>query len=394
MSKKIIRVYLLFNWIYFFFLSLEFSTYVLFLKQNNLTFAEIGIVNGVFMLAVFALEIPTGIIADYFGRKISVLFGVFFSGIGTFIYFLSTGLLGFIVAEIIIAFGMSCISGALDAWVKDTLDFNGCKEKMTNVFSKGDIASRSAALFGGLVGGLIGNYDLRLPWLLTAIGLILSTFVLAGLIKEEYFKKEPAHGIRGSLRQMKTICVDSVKYGYQNKFIWNLILMNTIFVLGTQAFNMQWSPLFEKKIGLWSMGWIYVVFSLAIILGIVLANWRMRKGSAEKTVLFFSIFATGVAGLLATVFDNGYIILGFFLIHEAGRGGFNPVQKALVQENIPSDKRATIGSFNSMVVRLGAAVGWMGSGFLADHVSIQTCWFISSLFFFLALPFVWKVKAK
>jgi len=300
--------------------------------------------------------------------------------------------LGFVFAEIVIAFGLSCISGALDAWVKDSLDFNGSNEKIANIFSKGDIASRGAALCGGLVGGLIGNYDLRFPWLLTSIGLFVSTFILAPLIKEEYFKKVETHGWRDSFFKMKNICVDSVKCGYKNKFIWNLIVMNAIFVLATQALNMQWSPLFEERIGRWSLGWVYMALSIFIIFGIVLANWRLRKNSSEKHILFLSIIIAGAGCLLATIFDNGYIVLIFFLVQEIGRGGFGPVQRALIQENIPSDKRATIGSFNSMVGKLGAAVGWLGMGILADFVSIQTCWFISSFFFLMALPFVWKMK--
>ncbi|MBU1132232.1 MFS transporter [Patescibacteria group bacterium] len=394
MSGKIIRAYLIFNWVYYFFFSLEFSIYVLFLKENGLTFTQIGIVNMAFMAAAFLLEIPTGIVADYFGRKFSVLLGIFSTGLGALIYFFSVKLWGFIAAEIMFAFGYCFISGALDAWVKDTLDFNGCNEKMAHVFSKGSIASRGGALVGGLVGGLIGMYSLRLPWIITAGGLFLATIFLGRIIKEEYFKKSEAIGARAALRKMKEICVDSVKYGYSNKTVWNLILLNTIFILGTQAFNMQWSPLFAEKIGMWSISWIYMLFSLFSILGIIAASRDLRKGCAEKKMLYISICLSGVAALGASFFENGYVILSFFLFHEIGRGAMSPVQTALIQENIPSSMRATIGSFNSMVGKLGAAVGWMGAGILADFLPIQMCWIISSGFFFLALIFVRKLKTK
>jgi len=392
MGKKVIRIYLAFNAIFYFFLSLEFSTYVIFLKDNRMSFFEVGLINGAFMIACFFFEIPTGVIADYYGRKVSILMGSFAAGIGSLIYFSSYSFWGFILSEVFFAFGSALISGAADAWVKDTLDHNGHKEKIVNVFSKGDVVTRVAALLGGLIGGLIAIWDLRVNWLLTAGGLMGMSFVFFPLIREEYFKKAEFKGFEQTYFDMKAIFVDSISFGYKESFIWNLILMNGVFILGTQAFNMQWSVLFEKVIGFNSVGWIYAVMSIFLIMGIMSAVLFIKKEISEKTIVTVSLALTGFGGMFAGIFDVGFIILAFFLLHEAGRGGFMPVQRALIQEKIPSDKRATVGSFNSMIGKFGAGIGWLLSGIAADYVSISMCWFISSIFFFIAILFARRIR--
>ena len=93
-----------------------------------MSMAEVGIINFMFMVGIFFLEIPTGVVADLFGRKISVIWGVVFAGIGCFVYYFSYSFWLFVTAELVIALGHCFISGALDAWVKDSLDFNGYKK--------------------------------------------------------------------------------------------------------------------------------------------------------------------------------------------------------------------------------------------------------------------------
>jgi len=155
---------------------------------------------------------------------------------------------------------------------------------------------------------------------------------------------------------------------------------------------MEWSVLFEKVIGFNSVGWIYAVMSIFLIMGIMSAVLFIKKEISEKTIVTVSLALTGFGGMFAGIFDVGFIILAFFLLHEAGRGGFMPVQRALIQEKIPSDKRATVGSFNSMIGKFGAGIGWLLSGIAADYVSISMCWFISSIFFFIAILFARRIR--
>ena len=341
----------------------------------------------------FVFEIPTGVVADYFGRKFSVLFGVLVCAVGNFVYYASDHLPGFLLAEAIFALGMSFMSGALEAWVNDELDNSQSKEKMSSVFSKGEIAVRIGAMVGGFVGGWISLYNLDLPWLLSGIGGLCVFLVFWKLMKEEYFRKSEHRGFRESLRKMREICVDSVKYGYANKKVWNLILLNMLYVSGTQSYNFLWAPFFEKTIGQWFLGNMFLLFMGATIAGCLLVVFLTKKKIGELRIMAVSLIIAGLCGGLIYLFKNPVILVCLFLLHEFGRGIFMPVQKALVQAEIPSDKRATIGSFSAMCGKVGAAVGWMSAGVAGDYWQIPTIWLISSFVFFLCLLFVRKLRA-
>lgn len=387
MEKKIIRSYNLFQFLYVFPRSFCFATYVLFLRANKLSFAEIGWVNFAFMVGIFIFEVPTGVVADYFGRKCSILIGMAIETIGLFIYFFTADFWGFIIAEIILAIGMSFVSGAIDAWVKDSLDFNGSTKKIGVVFSQGEAFSRMAMIFGGLAGGIIGNYSLRAPWLAAAILSALSITLAIKLIDESYFVKRKM-GIKESFIGMKNIARDSIRFGYQNKVVWSLIVIFSFCTVGNQAINMQWSVLFEKQLGLISIGPIWAAISIFSLLGTIGVGFMIHRNYADKRLLFVSISICAFGIILLTFTANGWLMLGSYFIHEIGRGSFLPIQGHCLQNELPSEQRATIASFNSMVAKAGAAAGWLGMGYLADIISIQECWQISSMFFLIALLYV------
>ena len=128
MTRKIIKNYVAFMFFDSLAISFFFGTYQLFLTQKGLSLLEINLLNCCFMFSSFLLEIPTGAIADFLGRKRSVIIGLWFYSISFLIYFLSDNFWQFLLAEIIGAFAVSCISGALEALVVDSLNYHGYKD--------------------------------------------------------------------------------------------------------------------------------------------------------------------------------------------------------------------------------------------------------------------------
>jgi len=162
---------------------------------------------------------------------------------------------------------------------------------------------------------------------------------------------------------------------------------------GVQALNMQWSPLFEQKIGYWLIPYMWAAVQGSMLLGIVVVNKFSKKNVHDKTLIIYSIVVSAFGVLFSALFSNGWIILIFFLTHEFSRGAFLPLEKAYLQDNIQDEKRrATIASFESMIVRAGAGVAWLFSGILADVFEIQTVWLFSSIFIFIAIIFARKLK--
>ena len=92
MAKKLINAYLLITGIRFFFISFCYTTYVLFLLDNGMSYLDAALVNTCYVTTIVVLEIPTGIFADILGRKISVLISFAIETIGFLAYFLKCSL--------------------------------------------------------------------------------------------------------------------------------------------------------------------------------------------------------------------------------------------------------------------------------------------------------------
>ena len=386
MVRKIVRSYLIFNVLFNLAFSFHFATFVLFLRRNDMSITQIGFINFAFMIAVFLSEIPTGVVADRFGRKVSVVLGTFVASLGFLFYFLSNGFWQFILSESTIALGSSLISGALDAWIKDSLDLNGYKKDIGVIFSWGDIAIKGASLAGGVVGGIIAVGNIRLPWLMSSIGLVICGIVALKIIREDYFTDKKT--------SMMDICRQSVRYGYKNKQIWTLILIGSLLMFFFQPLNMQWSILFDQAYGIGVLWLVWTGIRVFEMVGIFIAGKLMNRGFDRARIMSFSIILTGAAIVLASIVPYAGLTLFAFWIHESGRGFFAPTQKAYLHDNIPSDKRATIGSFNSMIAKLGAAAGWLGGGLLAEVIGIKPCWLLAGILLFVVLPLVGKLKNK
>ena len=136
-----------------------------FYEDNGLTYSQIAILKAIYSISIVVLEIPSGYLADVLGRKKTLIIGTILGFIGFFTYSISYGLIGFIIAEIILGFGQSLISGADSAMLYDTLDDLGKKDEYTKyegrVISIGNLSETLA----GIAGGILVGISLRFPYI-------------------------------------------------------------------------------------------------------------------------------------------------------------------------------------------------------------------------------------
>jgi MFS family permease len=117
------------------------------------------------------------------------------SGVGTLAYvgipYLAWNpLVLFTVASVFLGLGFSFYSGALEAWLVDSLDASGFDGELDAVFSRGAMVSGTAMLIGTVGGGLLGQLDLSLPFL-ARTGLLTLAFVVALLGMRDLVRRPP-----------------------------------------------------------------------------------------------------------------------------------------------------------------------------------------------------------
>jgi MFS family permease len=94
---------------------------ILFFKENGLSLTEIMTLQGAYSLTVALFEVPSGYLADLFGRKACIVFSTIFSFVGFLFFCFFSGFYYFLIAQILVGFAGSLISGSDSALIYDTL---------------------------------------------------------------------------------------------------------------------------------------------------------------------------------------------------------------------------------------------------------------------------------
>lgn len=389
MKKKILNAFLLMSFLLSFAPGFFFTTYPLFLAERGMSVFQMSLINAAFMFSVFILEIPTGAFADSFGRRNSIIAGCLAWGLSFYTYFFCSRLSGFILAEIIGAFGCTLISGALEAWVIDSLNWQKIKLPLEEIFRREERAKQAGIIGGSFLGAIIGTHNLALPWLLSGTGMIIAGLAAAILMNEPYFQKK---SLLFSFKPLISTAKESWQAGRHSPAFLRVILVSAALALSVQALNMQWSLLFRQgfKLPLWALGLTYTGISLFTVLGARLAPFLAKKSRHEGQGLALAFALIGLMMLLSGQAGIFLPALIFFLFHEFGRGLFNPLKKAIVNRRIEGRNRATMLSLESMTTHAGAFIGLLGGGWLGNTFSISTAWAGSGLILLILAPILWK----
>jgi MFS family permease len=164
-----------------------------FREWGGLSFVQIFALQTWFMLVCFLMEVPTGAVADRFGRKVSVACGGFLLAAASALYGTFPHLAVFVVAEALFAIAITLISGADEALAYDSLLAQGRELEASRVMARLEAAKLTGIFAGALLGAVVASrFGVRWPMLLQAVPLGLSGVVALTLTEPPRGKREPA----------------------------------------------------------------------------------------------------------------------------------------------------------------------------------------------------------
>lgn len=350
--------------------------YVLFLSNAGLNAKEITAVSTMFMLSVFFLEIPTGTIADAYGRKVSTVVGWLFRSLSFFLYYFAGSFPVFLFAEFIGAIGQACVSGAFTSWLREVTNYKG----FLRITSKTETIIRTVAVLINSIAGVVAlRYGYRNLFLMGGVLLLTASILGSFLMKSD----KPDHRSGDELRGAEKLLGVLKKSG---KFLWNskplklILLSEFIISVSLESVKMFWAIRFAKDLGTEVLsGPISAGISASLILGAWLAQ---IIGKARKKIirrLQNLVWVMSIAILISALFDNLVVGIVFFLIHQIARSIQKLVQEAFVQEYLSTEVRASLSSVKSMCQTIGSTIGLTLAGILVDAFSIKLAWIVSSL---------------
>ena len=383
--------------------SLIWGVNTLFLLDAGLDMFQVFGVNAVFTAAMTLFEIPTGAVADSRGRRISLIWSSVFLFIGTLGY-LAAGTWGggvpaFVAASLVLGLGFTFFSGAAEAWAVDELAAVGDQGSITSLFANAATAASVTMLGGTILGGFLGSVDYRMPYLMRAALFLVMLGLSLFAMPEKGWR--PDGETLSALTRIRRTARDSMEFGFRSKVLRRLMsvsfFLGVFMMLGFYALQPYITDLAGFPGAAWLSGLVTAVLTLSQVGGQTLAR---KSGAASKVgghlagamaVSALGALLTGLAGLGMTaevlVFPGPPLLaLAGMILMMGGLGYAGPFQRTALHGRVPSDKRATVISLESLVSSGGAIVGQPGLGWIARKWSIAAGYFVGAGLFLVTQP--------
>jgi MFS family permease len=371
----------------------------LFLLGAGLSFFEVFLANAAFSAGMVLFEVPTGVVADTLGRRVSFLLSVTVLAVTTLLYValaeVDAGVVAFALVSVLMGLGFTFYSGAMEAWLVDALAVTGHTGALDSVFARGQQITGAAMLVGTVGGGLLGQIDLSLPYLVRS-GLLVAVFAIAYAVMHDIGFTPRRVTVADLPSEVARNAREGVAYGWNQRPL-RLLMLASLFQLGFFMWAFYASqPYLLDLLGsdaVWIAGLVTAGIALSTIAGNQLVDVLSRRCGRRTTLLLGAAAVETCAAIVLGLVSSFWLALPALLLITAATGVTSPVRQAYLHQVVPSEKRATVVSFDSMISNTGGIGGQVGLGALGESRSIGAAFVAGGLVTGLALPLLARVRA-
>lgn len=374
--------------------SLIWGINTIFLLDAGLSNLEAFAANAFFTLGMVLFEVPTGIVADMWGRRSSFLLGTVTLAASTGLYVLlwqiEAPFWQWAVVSVLIGLGFTFFSGATEAWLVDALEATGYDGSLEKVFGQGQAISGAGMLTGSVAGGYLAQLtNLGVPFVARAGILLLMFGVAFTLMRDIGFT--PRRDGR-PIAEMRRILADSIEYGWRIRTVKYLMLAAP-FTGGVAIYVFY--ALQPYLLELWGDPKAYGIAGLvaAIVAGAQICGGfltpRIRGLFRRRTSALLALEALGVAAVvLVGLLTNFWVVIVLITVWALVFSAAMPIRQAYLNGLIPSQQRATILSFDSLMSSSGGIGAQPVLGRSADVWGYPASYVLAGGLTALALPFI------
>ena len=400
MSDRIIRTYFAITGLFNLAMSLIWGIDTLFKMGAGLDIQQVLLTNAAFTLGQMVFEIPTGVVADTVGRRVSLLLCLVTLFTTTLLYVACAwrgwGFGAFLWISVLLGLGYTFYTGAVDAWLVDALKATGHAAPLEPVFARGQMYFGAAMLVGTIGGGLLGNIHLYIPYLVRA-ALVVPLFLLAWFRMPELGFTPRALELRRVPAELRRVFVEGLRYGLEHAVVRPVMLASLVsmsfMIFGFYSWQRYFLDLLGRDV-VWVDGVISALVGLSLIVGNALVAPLSRVVRTRTGVLMLSTGVQAVLAVACGLLTNFYTVVALYLLYGVAIGLALPVKQAYLNAHIPSAQRATIISLDSMFASSGGVLGQTLWGRVARTRSIGTAWAWSGLTLLLGIPLYWIARRR
>jgi MFS family permease len=380
--------------------SLIWGINTIFLLDAGLSNLEAFAANAFYTAGMVLFEVPTGIVADMWGRRVSFLLGTITLAAATALYVMlwriEAPFWQWAIVSALLGLGYTFFSGATEAWLVDALQATGYTGSLESVFGRAQVIGGAATLAGSAGGGFLAQAtNLGVPFVVRAVVLLLMFIVAFVLMRDVGFKPNRQDK---PVAEIRRIASNSVEYGWRVPAVRNVMLAGAftggVAIYAFYALQPYLLDLWGNREAYGIAGVAAAIISGAQIAGGLLAPRLHRLFTRRTSALLLAAAVAAVSVLLIGLITNFYAVLALTVVWGLIFAAATPIRQAYINGLIPSQQRATILSFDSLIASSGGVVAQPVLGRAADVWGYPASYVLSGILTALALPFVARARAQ
>jgi MFS transporter, DHA3 family, tetracycline resistance protein len=366
----------------------------------GLTPVQLILVGTALEVSAFVFEVPTGIVADVYSRRLSIIIGYLLMGLGFLVEGFFPAFLPILLAQIIWGLGYTFTSGATQAWISDEVG----EEPANKLFLRGTQVGLFASLIGMGLAMLVGAKNVALPIQVGALGVMLIGISLMIIMPETGFHPTPRED-RNTWQHMWHTFKQGAQAVRSRPRLMNIVFIGLFYGLYSEGFDRLWVKHLLDNFELPVLfGNTQVAFFAALrVAGAVLTILAVRF--VEKRVDSTSPLAIGRTVFLVTAGISVALIsfalstflalsLGLYLLINVLRNVHGPLQMGWVNQKLDSQVRATVHSMFGQVDAIGQVMGGPIVAGIASVGSAMAALVTSGLLLTPALFFIERANSQ
>jgi DHA3 family tetracycline resistance protein-like MFS transporter len=367
------RIYLIMSGATALFFTLVFTVNMVYQAQTiGLTALQLVLVGTTLEFSIFLFEVPTGVVADVYSRRLSIIIGLVLIGAGFLVEGAIPRFEAVLLSQILWGIGYTFTSGATEAWITDEIG----EDNAGHAFARSSQIRSLVGLAGTIIAIALGSVLINLPIVLGgALFVVLALFLIL-FMPETGFQPTPAED-RTSFQQMAHTLRTGVRVVRGRPVLMTILAIGLFYGLYSEGLDRLWTKHFLDNFTFPALGnfepvvWIGAI---SIISGLIStgATQIMLKRVDMKKSLSLAKASFAVTGLLIASL-LGFALAGSFLVAvltywaiNVFRSLLHPLQSTWINQGLDSSVRATVISMSGQVdavgqIAGGPVVGWIGN---------------------------------
>jgi DHA3 family tetracycline resistance protein-like MFS transporter len=365
----------------------------------GLTPMQLVLVGTTLEVSAFLFEIPTGVVADVFSRRLSIIIGYIMMGLGFLVEAFFPAFLPILIAQVIWGVGYTFTSGATQAWITDEIG----EEKANPLFLRAARVGLTASLVGMGATIFIGAENVAMPIFIGAIGVILIGIVLIFIMPETGFKPTPMQD-RNTWQHMWHTFNEGIRSVRTRPRLMNILGVGLFYGLYSEGFDRLWVKhlldTFEIPIifGSNQVAFFTGLRLVAAVFSILALRWVEKQVDSSSPLAIGRAMTWATGGIIIAMLGFAlspllFLTLCLYLTIDVLRDVRAPLQTAWVNHKLDPQTRATVHSMTGQVDSIGQ-IGGGSSALVARYFSVQAAIAFSALLLTPALGLVRRANSE